>query len=80
MAEYFYQGAPLSSYSLWELGQFLKSFVDVERKREEAKKQTEKLVKRGVASLPPVNPEYLKLKEALENEIKIRQGVKNVES
>lgn len=77
MTEYFYQGQPLSSYSLWELGQFLKSFIDVERKREEAEKQTEKLAKRGVAKLPPVNPEYLKLKAALKNEIEIRQGVKS---
>lgn len=76
MPEYFYQGQPLSTYSLWELGQFLKSFIDVEKKREEAAKQTEKLAKRGIAKLPPVNPEYLKLKSALETEIKNRQGVK----
>lgn len=76
MSEYFYQGSPLSSYSVWELGQFLKSFIDAEAKRAEAKKQTEKLVKRGVKKLPAVNPEYLKAKLAIENEIEFRQGVK----
>lgn len=75
MPEYFYQGQPLSSYSLWELGQFLKSFVDAEKKREEASTH-EKLAKRKI-KLPPVNPEYLKLKEAVDNEIKIRQGMKS---
>ena len=75
MSEYYYQGAPLSTYSLWELGQFLKSFVDAEKKREEAKDH-EKLKKRKI-KLPPSNPEYLKLKSAIDNEIKFRQGLKN---
>jgi hypothetical protein len=75
MAEYFYQGQPLSTYSLWELGQFLKSFIDAEKKREEASKH-EKLKKRNI-KLPPLNPEYLKLKSAIDDEIKFRQGLKN---
>jgi len=75
MAEYFYQGQPLSSYSLWELGQFLKSFVDAEKKREEARNH-ENLKKRNI-KLPPPNLEYLKLKSAIDNEIKFRQGLKN---
>lgn len=78
MAEYYYQGQPLSSYSLWELGQFLKTFIDVEKKRDISEEQKAKLVKRGVKNLPPINPEYLKLKEALNNEIQYRQGLKNV--
>jgi len=75
MSEYYYLGAPLSTYSLWELGQFLKSFVDAEKKRKEAKNH-EKLKKRNI-KLPPPNPEYLKLKSAIDNEIKFRQGLKN---
>ena len=74
MPEYFYQGAPLSSYSLWELGQFEKSFIEADKKREEASTH-EKLIKRNI-KLPPPNPEYLKLKSAIENEIKFRQGMK----
>ena len=75
MPEYYYQGQPLSSYSLWELGQFEKQFLEAEKRREEASNH-EKLKKRKI-NLPAPNPEFAKLKLAIENEIKIRQGIKS---
>jgi hypothetical protein len=55
-----------------DLGLLYNSTVDAEKKREEAKDH-EKLKKRKI-KLPPPNPEYLKLKSAIDNEIKFRQG------
>jgi hypothetical protein len=75
MPEYFYQSQPLSSYSLWELGQFLKTFIDADKRREDAANH-ERLKKRNI-KLPPPNPEYLKLKSAIEAEIKFRQEAKS---
>lgn len=76
MPEYFYQNKPLSAYSLWELGQFEKQFVEAEQRRKDASEH-EKLKKRNI-KLPPPNPKFAELKLAIENEIKIRQGIKNV--
>lgn len=75
MTEYHYRGQPLSSLSLWELGLVEKSIKEAEAVRE-ATKDHPRLVKRNLV-LPSPNPEFLKLKEAIENEIKSRQGIKN---
>ena len=71
MSEYFYKGQPLSSYSLWELGLVEKSLKEALDKRE-AVKDHPKLTARKI-KLPPPNVEFLKLKDAIEAEIKYRQ-------
>jgi len=70
-----YGGKPLSLYSLWELGQFLKHIEEAEDKREAAAKHkkfndaNEKLI------LPEPNPKYLEIKNALVEEIRKKQNV-----
>lgn len=71
MPEYYYRGQPLSSYSLWELGLVEKTIKDALDKRE-AVKDHPKLVARKI-KLPAPNVEFLKLKDAIETEIKNRQ-------
>jgi len=70
-----YGGKPLSLYSLWELGQFLKRIEEAEDKREAAANHkkfnnpNEKLI------LPEPNPKYLEIKNALVEEIRKKQNV-----
>ncbi len=61
-----YAGKPLSSYDVWALGAILKSMNDALSKREESRlyKKFRKM------EFPPPNPEFLKLKIAIEEEIK----------
>lgn len=73
MPEYFYRGQPLSSYKLWDLGLIEKSLKEAEAVREEAAKHP-KFTKMKI-TLPPPNVEFLKLKDAIETEIKNRQKV-----
>lgn len=70
-----YGGKPLSQYGLWELGQFLKNIEAAEAKREEAAKHPKFSDKKTKLFLPNPNPEYFKIKEAIEAEIKKRQNV-----
>lgn len=72
MPEYFYRGQPLSAYSLWELGQVEKGIKEAEAVREAAK-DNPRLIKRNI-KLPPPNVEFLKLKDAIETEIRKRQN------
>lgn len=64
-----YLGKPLSDYNLLELGEILTSLNVAEQKREEASKH-EKFKK---MKFPPINPEFLKLKEAVQLEIRKKQ-------
>lgn len=73
MSEYFYRGQPLSTYSLWDLGLVEKTIKDTIAKREEAAKHP-RLAKINI-KLPSPNVEFLKLKDAIETEIKNRQKV-----
>lgn len=66
----YYNGTPLSALSLWELGQIEKSLNEAQAKREEASKHP----KFDKMQFPPINPEFLKLKADIENEIKERQN------
>jgi hypothetical protein len=66
-----YNGKPLSEYSLWELGLIEQSLKEAEAKREEAKKHT----KFEKMEFPPPNPEFLKLKFAVEEEIRKKENV-----
>lgn len=84
MTEYHYRGQPLSSMNLWELGLVEKSIKEAEVKREEASKHPKFNVDREVGGkkvkkipLPPINVEFLKLKDAIEAEIRFRQGIEN---
>lgn len=61
-----YNGKLISSYDVWALGTILKSMNDALAKREEARtnKKFDKM------AFPTPNPEFLKLKTAIEEEIK----------
>lgn len=66
-----YAGKPISEHSLWDLGIIEKSLNDAIAKREKASKHP----KFDKMEFPPVNPEFLKLKEAVEEEIRKKQNV-----
>lgn len=79
---YIYCGKPLYAYSLWDLGVIEKSLLDAEARREEASKHIKfnKDTKEGAKTIPrqdfpPPNPEFVKLKSAIEAEIRNRQNV-----
>jgi len=71
VAEYIYCGKPLSAYSLWDLGLIAQSLLDAEAKREVA--STHEKFKN--MDFPPPNPEFVKLKSAIEAEIRNRTNV-----
>lgn len=66
-----YCGQPLSAYSLWDLGKIEQSLLDAEAKRDEASKHK----KFKKMDFPSPNPEFIKLKSAIEAEIRNRQNV-----
>ena len=72
-----YGGKPLATYSLWELGQFLERMEDAEKKREVASKHKkfDKANNLKAMEFPPINPEYFKIKTAIEEEIRKKQNV-----
>jgi hypothetical protein len=70
----YYGGKLISTYSLWELGDFLKRIKDAEEKREAASKHKKFNNPNSKLVLPPSNPEYLKIKNAIELEIGKRQN------
>lgn len=65
-----YLGKPIADTNLWALGEILTSFKNVEAKREAASKHP----KFEKMEFPPPNPEFLKLKEAIELEIRKKQN------
>jgi len=71
-----YQGQPIASYSLWDLGIIYKSLVEAEKKREEASKhhKFDKKNNKKAMDFPPPNPNFLKLKNAIELEIRKKQS------
>lgn len=76
MSEQEYNGKPLSSYNLWELGLIEQSLKQAEVRRNEASKHPkfDKNKSKNVGALPPPNPEFLKLKTAIEEEIRKRNN------
>jgi hypothetical protein len=74
MSEQEYNGKPLSSYDLWELGLIEQSLKQAEAKRNEAAKHPkfDKNNSKNVGAFPAPNPEFLKLKTAIEEEIRKR--------
>jgi hypothetical protein len=77
VAPYVYCGKHLSDYSLWELATIEKSLLDAEARRDEASKHVKfnKATNKKAMEFPPPNPEFLKLKSAIEVEIRNRQNV-----
>lgn len=65
-----YNGKPISENSLWDLGIIEKSLNEAIAKRDKASKHP----KFDKMEFPPVNPEFLKLKEAIEVEIRKKQN------
>lgn len=72
-----YGGKELSEYSLWELGIIERDIKTSLAKREEASrhKKFDKLNNKQAMEFPPINPEFLKLKDEVEVEIRKRQNV-----
>lgn len=65
-----YNGKPLSSYDVWALGTILKSMEDALAKREIARQHP----KFDKMNFPNPNPEFVKLKSAIEEEIRKRNN------
>lgn len=72
-----YGGKPLSLYSLWELGDFLKHIKEAEEKREAASKHKkfDKANNKQAMEFPPPNSKYYKIKNAIIEEIRKKQNV-----
>ena len=72
-----YGGKPLATYSLWELGRFLEYMEKAEKRREVASKHKkfDKANNLKAMEFPPINPEYFKIKTAIEEEIRKKQNV-----
>jgi len=71
-----YQGKPLTSFFTSQLEAILKGLQEAEEKRNEASKHPkfDKSHDKYVGSFPPPNPEFLKLKSAIEEEIESRKN------
>lgn len=65
-----YNGKLISEHSLWDLGIIEKSLNEAIAKREKASQHS----KFNKMEFPPINPEFLKLKEAVEAEIRKKQN------
>jgi hypothetical protein len=72
----------ISDYSLWELQQIQARLKNADDKREEASQHPKFNVVREIGGknipkmeFPPPNPEFLKLKLAIEEEIKVKTNV-----
>lgn len=72
-----YLGKDLAALDLWALGNILKSLNDAEKRREEASKHPkfDRASNAKAMEFPSPNPEFLKLKAEVEEQIKQRQGV-----
>lgn len=70
-----YKGKDLTAFSDWELAQVVYDFEQAEKKREKASKHPkfDKLTDNKAMEFPPPNPEYLKLKSAINQEIEKRK-------
>jgi hypothetical protein len=68
--EYIYNGKPLSSLDLWALGLLGRHLEEAEAKREKARKHP----KFEKMNFPDANPEFVKLKNAVKEEIRKKQN------
>ena len=71
-----YNDKLLTDYSLWDLGKVYQSLKEAEAKREEASKHPKFDTKNNKKAIPfpPPNPNFLKLKDAIEAEIRKKQN------
>lgn len=74
--EYIYNSKPLSEYSSWDLIIIERALKDAEIRREEASKhhKFDKKNNKKAMEFPAPNPEFLKLKIAIEEEIRKREN------
>lgn len=77
-----YNGKPLSSYSSWDLIVIERGLKDAELRREEASKHVKFNSDREVngqrikkINMPAINPNFINLKNAIEEEIRKRENV-----
>lgn len=70
-----YKGKPLSEFTDWELEQCNYEFAQAEAERENASKhhKFDKINNKKAMDFPPPNPQYLKLKEAINLEFEKRK-------
>lgn len=71
-----YGGKEISEYDLWELGDIEKTFKDAMNRRDAASKHEkfDKTKNKNAMEFPPINPEFLKLKDEVEKEIRKKQN------
>ena len=76
-----YAGKPIADLDLWELGKILNRLNEAEARRDAAAKHAKFNVDREIQGkkvlkmdFPPPNPEFSKLKNAIELEIKRKQS------
>lgn len=71
-----YLGKPLASYTLWELGAIKTNFDNAMLKREQASSHIkfDAINNKKAMVFPPPNPQFLKLKSAVEEEIRKKQN------
>lgn len=71
-----YKGKPLEDFSDWELSLSVYEFLEAEKKREEASQhhKFDKVKNKKAMDFPSINPEYLKLKSAIIEEIEKRKS------
>lgn len=70
MSEFEYKGKALKDYTLWELGDILTSLNAAETRRQEASTNP----KFEKMEFPPINPNFVKLKNQVELEIGNKQN------
>lgn len=71
-----YLNKEIAEYSIWDLTIILNSLKVAEARREEASKhhKFDKVNNKKAMEFPPINSEFLKLKEAIEKEIRNKQN------
>ena len=72
---YIHNGKSLSDMDLWALGQLLDWITDQEDRRKEAAKHKKFNDPKTKLTLPPPNPKFIELKNAVEAEIRKKQNV-----
>ncbi len=73
--DYIYNGVALSSMELWALGALLDHLTNQEDRRAEASKHKKFNDRQTKLKLPPPNPKFIELKNAVEAEIRKKQNV-----
>lgn len=70
MSEFEYKGKSLTDYTLWELGEIAVTLTEAEDRRIAASTNT----KFEKMEFPPINPNFVKLKNQVQLEIRKKQN------